>query len=118
MHAEPIELGFSVADAERPTASYDGEELELRFHDWAARPHVVTFVATIAFRWQDADAVGAGEAFDGSNLIVDSPWLAEHAAQELTTPKHRHLKLNFNTGGCLEVICANVRCLVQEQAED
>jgi hypothetical protein len=68
----------------------------------------VSFRSTIAFRWQRAENVGPDERFDAAHVMHESEWLAEHLRQNEATPDHRHLKLNFNAAGCLEVICESV----------
>ena len=109
---EPIFLGFSVADGEAPELSLVGQVLTARFVDAHGQRIVVTFEDALAVRWQEADHYyGPGEQYDGCNVIGDSPWLAEHTRQSLTWAgtEFRHLKLNFNGAGVLEVICSIVR---------
>ena len=108
MRAEPVSLGFVIADGERVELAYDGEDLRLRFVDWTGDQLAVSFRATVAFRWQRAENVGPDERFDAAHLMRESEWLAEHLRQKEATPDHRHLKLNFNAAGCLEVICQSV----------
>jgi hypothetical protein len=109
MEAKPINLGFVIADAEDVRLAYDGQRLVASFTDWQEQPCRVTFHETVAFRWQRAEHVGPGEAFDAANVIDGSPWLDDHRRQAEATDEHRHLKLNFNAAGCLEVICTDVR---------
>ena len=59
-------------------------------------------------RWQRAEDVAAGEAYDALNVVPNSPWLELHRRQSEATSAHRHLKLNFNAAGCLEVICTGI----------
>jgi hypothetical protein len=108
MPAEPINLGFSIADAEDVNLSYDGEVLQLRFMDWQGRRLAVRFDDAVAFRWQRAEDIQPGEAYDGSNIVRDSAWLAAHRRQQEAAGDHRHLVLNFNAAGRLEVLCSRV----------
>jgi hypothetical protein len=109
---EPIFLGFSVADANAPELSLFGQVLTARFSDAHGQRIVVIFEDALAVRWQEADhSYGPDEQYDGCNMILSSSWLAEHARQSLTWDgtEFRHLKLNFNGAGALEVICSTVR---------
>jgi hypothetical protein len=108
MPAEPISLGFSIADAEDVDLSYDGDVLQLRFTDWHGRRLALTFEDAVAFRWQRAEDVQPGEVYDGSNIDRDSAWLAGHRRQQEAAGDHRHLILNFNAAGRLEVLCTRV----------
>jgi hypothetical protein len=69
----PLDLGFSIADAEDVRFAYDGDELLLTFTDWRERRLSVAFRETVAMRWQRAEDVGADEAYDGPNVVPDSP---------------------------------------------
>jgi hypothetical protein len=66
-----------------------------RFHDAAA------------VSWQVVGQYGAGERDDRCYEIIGSRWLAEHQ-DEWAMPELRHLKLNFNLAGVLEVVCTAV----------
>jgi hypothetical protein len=107
-HGEPVSLGFDIADGEQVELAYGGDQLVLRFVDWHEQPIRATFQGTVAFRWQRAERVNEGERFDSPNVVRESAWLAEHRRQSEATPEHRHLKLNFNAAGVLEVICLGV----------
>jgi hypothetical protein len=63
----------------------------------------------VAFRWQRAEEVQPGEAWDGTSVHPDSPWLEEHRRQGEATTSHQHLALNFNGAGRLDVICTAAR---------
>jgi hypothetical protein len=107
---DAIDLGFSVADADRPSLSLDGRALTLRFVDWQERPVVVEFDDTIAVRWQSAEyLIDENERFDSAHLVHGSAWLAAHERELELEPGHRHVKLNFNALGVLEVICTAIR---------
>ena len=109
---EPIDLGFSVADAESPRLELAGQTLTARFEDWKDQPVVAVFENVIGVRWQEADHYyGPDDRYDSCFVITDSPWLAEHEQQGMTfgAVAFRHLKLNFNAAGILEVLCTTVR---------
>ena len=103
--SEPFDLGLSIADAESVTVSYDGSDLLVGFIDWQGTARTVRFSDAVAFKWQRAEDVRPGEQWDGANVVTGSGWLAEHRLQSEAGPEHRHLKLNFNAAGCLDVIC-------------
>lgn len=109
MTADRFDLGFHIADAEDVALEYDGERLVLRYADWQERPVQVAFEGAVAFRWQRAEHVRAGERWDGTSVHADSPWLDEHRRQGEATESHQHLVLNFNAAGRLDVICAASR---------
>jgi hypothetical protein len=81
MRARPIEPGFHVADAQEIALAYDGESLVLSFVDWREEQVGVAFDEAVAFRWQRAEEVQPGEAWDGTSVHPDSPWLEEHRRQ-------------------------------------
>lgn len=108
MAARIVDLGFIVADADRLTLSYEGEDLILRFRDWQERSVTVCFTETVAFSWQRAEEVAEDERFDSTHVIDDSPWLAEHVRQQEASADHQHLKLNFNAAGQLQIVCRDV----------
>ena len=106
-----IALGFSVADAERPILELKGHSLTICFPDWRGQTVVVAFDDTIAVRWQEAEYFfTTEERFDSTYVVEDSTWLDEHDKQAMTWTGsgHRHLKLNFNAAGVLEVLCTSV----------
>jgi hypothetical protein len=104
-YPEPLDLGVSIADAERIALDYDGNDLSLSFIDWQEVPRRVRFSDAVAFKWQRAEDVREGERFDGAHTVNGSNWLAQHRRQSEAGDEHRHLKLNFNAAGVLEVIC-------------
>jgi hypothetical protein len=103
--SEPYDLGVSIADAEAVMLAYDGSDLSLNFADWQELPRAVRFTDAVAFKWQRAEEVRSGERFDGAHTVNGSAWLAFYRRQDEATADHRHLKLNFNAAGTLEVIC-------------
>ena len=111
-HTEIVNLGFSVADAESPRLQLEGQVLLVDFVDWKEERITVRFADVIAVRWQEAEYfLDEQERFDSAHVVMDSDWLAEHARQNMTWAgsQHRHLKLNFNAAGMLEVLCTEVR---------
>ncbi len=108
---EIIDLGFEVADAACPRLELDGQVLTASFADWREQPLVVRFDDVIAVRSQEAEySIDEDERFDSVHVVHDSAWLAEHVRQAATWAGsgHRHLKLNFNAAGVLEVLCTAV----------
>ncbi len=111
-HAEIVQPGFSVADAESITFRQQGRELVLEFVDWRERPVVVAFENTVGFRHQMADyTLCEGERFDSTHVIHGSEWLRVHRDQNQLWGDQPwiHYKLNFNAGGVVEVLCTGHR---------
>jgi len=110
--ATAINPGFSVADGESPKLELDGQTLTLRFVDWQECAVTVRFADAVAVRWQEAEHYYEGDdPYDGCSLVEDSPWVAEHVRQGCTfgEAEFRHIKLNFNAAGILEVLCTDLR---------
>jgi hypothetical protein len=111
-HTEITNLGFTVADAESPCLRLEGQALVVDFKDWKEQRVTVRFSDVIAFRWQEAEYfIDEHERFDSTHVVHESAWLAEHERQNVTWQgsEHRHLKLNFNAAGILEILCTDVR---------
>lgn len=100
----PLSEGFSTADAERPSMTYDHGTLVFRFIDWQERPVTIHFVDTIAFRWQDEAELPAEIRDDASYEVIDSPWVAELATLGASERTSRHYKLCLNAVGVLDVV--------------
>jgi hypothetical protein len=100
--AERIDPGFTTADAEYPSMSFDGRELQLRFADWREQPVLITFRDVSRFEWSDEpDDYFDGEPYDGTSVVRNSGWIPRIAADG-----SQHLRLNFNAcGGRLDVAC-------------
>lgn len=110
--AVPIDVGFVVADAEAPRLELRDQSLTLSFVDWKDNDVRAKFSDVIGVRWQEADGhLLPGERDDSVYLIEDSTWLSEHDRQAVTWTDsgHRHLRLNFNAAGVLEVLCTTVQ---------
>jgi hypothetical protein len=106
MNAQPVDIGVSIADAEDISLSYDGVDLTLRFTDWREVPRTVIFYDAVALKWQRTEEpLLPGEQPDGVHVVADSHWLTQHRDHREAGHSHRHLKLNFNAWGVLEVIC-------------
>lgn len=115
-----IDPGFSVADAELPEISTTDEGLVIRFIDWRKERVEALFVDAVSFRWDYIDLASAeGERFDCSHTIENSEWLAEHLAQISFTPDEgfKHFRLNFNVGGCLQVIARAIQTRTEQAAD-
>ncbi len=102
---EHVELGFSTADAERPTLLYEESDLVLSFVDWQGQVVQVIFRQVIRFEWTDnPEEYFDGEPVDGVCRVVKSGWLPSALNR-----RHEHYRLNFNAiGGRLEVGCRDV----------
>ena len=100
----PLSAGFSTADAEYPSMTYELGTLVFRFVDWQDRKVIIHFVDTVAFKWQD-DAILPPEIRDDTSYeVVNSPWLAELIALGATGQTSRHYKLCLNAAGVLDVV--------------
>jgi hypothetical protein len=102
---EDVELGFSTADAHRPTLFYGESNLVLSYVDWQGQVVQVIFRKVIRFEWtDDPEEFFDGEPLDGVCLVVKSGWLPS-----VLNRRHKHYRLNFNAiGGRLEVGCKAV----------
>jgi hypothetical protein len=106
---QPLQPGFSTADAGYPELRLAGPVLHLAFKDWKEQLVKVQFSDVCAFRWQQAEELLPSEPYDGSCVVVESEWLARHVTQGEVPPdsSHRHLRFNFNACGQLEVLCVS-----------
>lgn len=108
--AEPIDLGFSTADAEYPSLTFSRGVLTLAFIDWREDDVRVSFRDVCRFEWLDEVPDGdqiAGERWDGTSMIHDSDWIPAVAPNTC-----KHYRLNFNDcGGRLDVACESFEVL-------
>ena len=102
---EQINPGFTIADADYPSMSYDRGNLQLRFVDWRERHVLMTFHDVSRFEWTDEpDDYFDGEPYDGTCVVQKSEWIPRTAADEC-----RYYRLNFNDcGGRLDVACVSL----------
>ena len=110
-HAELVDLGFSVADADDVSFRFNGEHLVLDFTDWRENPVSVRFENTIGVRYQLAEyTLSHEERFDSTHVIHESEWLKAHVDQREAWdgPQWVHYKLNFNAGPTFEILCTGV----------
>lgn len=114
---EIVDLGFQVADAQAPRLELARQSLQIEFTDWRNRLVRVDFEDCIAARWQEAERfLDDSDRYDSVVQVLDSEWIAEHEAQGHASAggrEFRHLKLNFNAAGQLEVLCTTVKLLAQ-----
>jgi len=98
MTVEPVNLGFSVADAERVSIRYDGD-LHLTFRDWQGHEVAYTFYDVLAFRWGTGSTV-ATPRDDQSYVVPTSEWLAtECRLDDANVSANCHYILCFNSYG-------------------
>ena len=109
MKAEPLQPGFSTADAEYPELRLIGGVLSVKFQDWTERTVQVQFNEVCAFRWQEAENLLEGEPYDGACEVMQSEWLKRHVEAGSVSPDsgYRHLRFNFNACGQLELLCTS-----------
>lgn len=117
---EVINLGFVVADGEAPKLTLGKQQLTMEFLDWRDSRVTVHFADCLALRWQEAERfVDEADPYDSTVLIHDSEWLREHERQGHTHMggrQFRHLKLNFNAAGQLDVLCTSLDVESEEHA--
>lgn len=97
-----------MADATSPVLNLDGQVLTARFLDWQEQCVTLVCHDVVALRWQEADRyVDENDRYDSTFVVQNSEWLAEHERQGVLfgTDEFRHMKLNFNAAGILEVLC-------------
>jgi hypothetical protein len=110
MHAKKLDAGFVVADAKYPSVTTVPGELQLTFVDYTDTEVTVQFSDVCAFRWQEGDqAMLEGEPYDGVCEVLGSDWVSEHPPQMISHVglTVRHIRLNFNACGSLEVLCSS-----------
>ncbi|MEO8672198.1 MAG: hypothetical protein ABI411_12850, partial [Tahibacter sp.] len=109
MHASTLEAGFSIADTSYPCLVASEGTLSASFSSSSGQPVMVDFSGVAAFHWheQSADRLLVGERYDGVCEIFNSAWLSQHSPGSTahSVPALRHIRLNFNECGCLEVLC-------------
>ena len=117
---EVVDLGFVVADAEAPKLTLESQRLMVEFLDWRDRRVTVVFADCIALRWQEAERfVDDADRCDSTVMVHDSEWLQAHDRQghtDMGGRLFRHLKLNFNAAGQLEVLCTSVEVSGEDHA--
>ena len=103
--------GFSVADAENVTYSYDGEHLYIHFVDWQENQIKVKCENTFGFKFQSAEyQLSEDERFDSVYLVYNSQWIEYHKEQDAawSSEEWKHYKLNFNECCVIEVLCSKL----------
>ena len=103
--AEKIDLGFSTADADHPSMTYDSGNLALMFRDWQEQLVCAVFRNVSRFEWTEEPVdFFDGEPYDGSCIVRDSQW-----PPSIDGAKCEHYRLNFNAcGGRLDVACDSI----------
>ena len=93
----------------------ESQQLTVEFLDWRDKRVAVAFADCIALRWQEAEQfLDDADRYDATVVVHDSEWLQEHDRQghtQMGGREFRHLKLNFNAAGQLEVLCTAVEVL-------
>lgn len=97
------DLGFSVADGEAITLSFDAGDLTLTFKDWREQSVQHRFVETLAFRWAARPTLvtprdDSTYEVDGSVWLLDELELEGYSASE----QFVHHVLCFNAAKVLE----------------
>ena len=104
MDYKVVNLGFSTADAQDVSISFDGSDLTLTCVNWHGEPVKHVFNDALAYRWgQD---LGSKEVHDDETYEVqNSQWLLQEAPLIGVDPSaYVHLKLCFNARGVLDVL--------------
>jgi hypothetical protein len=99
------DLGFSVADGEAVTLSFEAGDLILRFKDWREQNIEHRFVEALAFRWAARPTVAAPRD-DSTYEVRGSVWLLDELESEGYSGSEEfvHRVLRFNAAKVLEVI--------------
>lgn len=103
-----LDTSFSIADASYPNIESTPSKLLVTFTECDSRAIQLTFFQVPAFSWQESiDDLMEGEPWDGVCELLGSPLLLKHTeGQTIYSPKAaRHIRLNFNAWGRLDVIC-------------
>jgi len=112
MHATKLDPGFVVSDASYPLLRAEPGTLTIQYTEYAGRPVTVIFEHVPAFQWREADhpMLLEGQRYDSVHEIFGSELLREHQDSTLSfRGSVRHIRLNFNAAGSLDVICASYR---------
>jgi hypothetical protein len=103
---EPVDLGFSTADGERPELRFVNGDIKFSFVDW--REELVRFTASDvrAFSWVEVSDVPEIRD-DCCYEVYDSDLIQKYRSLNLISaePAYRHLKLCFNAAGVLDIVC-------------
>jgi len=111
MRLEIIKPGFSTADTSYPELASAAGALTVQFRSSSGAPVRVKFQDVPTFSWEENDdLLLPGEPWDGVCELFDSPLLM---AYSLGLTLHsvaglRHIRLNFNAWGRLDVLCTNI----------
>ena len=99
------DLGFSVADADGITLSFDAGDLILSFKDWREQNVQHRFVEALAFRWAARPTL-ATPRDDSTYEVGGSVWLLDELQSEGYSASEQfvHHVLCFNAAKVLEVI--------------
>jgi hypothetical protein len=110
MPVEYVQLseGFSTADADLPSLTFDGGTLVFRFSDWQERLITIHFADAVAFRWQVEAQLPPDIRDDASYEVINSPWVAELAELGAAPAESHHYKLCLNAVGVLDVIASKL----------
>jgi hypothetical protein len=106
MNVLPAHLGFSVADGERVSLTFEAGDLLLRFTDWHEQPITHRFLEALAFRWSSEGTV-ATPRDDATYEVASSSWITSEVEADghASSNEFAHYVLCFNTAKVLEVIC-------------
>jgi len=110
MLLEIIKLGFSTADTGYPELVSSAGMLSVRFTSSDGKLVLVHFQGVAAFSWQENnDLLLDGEPADASCEIFNSSLLELHTPGITlnSSPGLRHIRLNFNAWGRLDVLCTS-----------
>jgi hypothetical protein len=108
------EVGFSTADADPPSITFDGSgTLSVEFRDWRERTVRLKFEEVVGFRWDECD-MHAGERDDVTYEIANSLWLGRLKERNAAGEGHLHYKLCFNASGNLDVLFKGLESSVGE----
>jgi hypothetical protein len=109
MRLRKLQPGFSTADTSYPEFVSSAGRLSARFKSSSGQHVQVEFSAVAAFSWQEnSGSLLPGEPWDGTCELFDSPLPASHPPGETlhALAELRHIRLNFNAWGRLDVLCA------------
>ena len=117
MRLERLHTGFSTADTSYPEFVTSSGRLSAVFNISSGDPVRVEFCGVAAFSWQENnDALSPGEPWDGSCELFESPLMALHPIGVTlhSVAGLRHIRLNFNAWGRLDVLCLEFRAATQQ----
>ena len=106
---QPIDLGFSTADGERPELQFLDGDIQFSFVHWQEKSVRFTASDVRAFSWlEELDVPGIRDDF--TYEVLESDLIQRYCAWNVIRAEdgYRHFKLCFNAAGVFDVLCKTI----------